>query len=86
MLIQSPKHLAQFAQDHRKQQALTQSDVGERIQMKQGTISSFENRPDSTQLATLFRILSALDLEIHLVPKDAAKKDTSSTTGWTESW
>jgi HTH-type transcriptional regulator/antitoxin HipB len=70
MLIHSPKELAMQAQYQRKQQTLSQSSVAERVGLKQNTVSNFEIQPESTKLDTLFRILSALNLELHLIPKN----------------
>jgi HTH-type transcriptional regulator / antitoxin HipB len=47
------------------------------------TVSAFENKPDSTKLETVFRLLSALDLELHIMPKETKIKDNQ---GWNEEW
>lgn len=85
MLILTPKHLAEFSNSQRKQQRLSQSQVGALVGLKQTTVSKFELKPESTQLDTLFRLLSALDLEIHVAPKQ--KGSTSDTSPkWSEEW
>ncbi len=83
MIISSPTVLAEYARDRRKQMGLNQSEVGDRTGIRQVTVSAFENRPDGTKLETLFKLLSALELELQIVPKEQAG-DTSR--GWDEEW
>ena len=84
MIIHSPNKLALFVQHQRKQKGLSQTDVTSKIALKQHTLSDFETRPESTKLDTLFRILSALDLELQIVPKDQAlqKERISGADEW----
>jgi HTH-type transcriptional regulator/antitoxin HipB len=60
MFIRSPKELASLAIGQRKKLGLSQTALGELVGLKQKTISAFENKPESTELNTLFRILSAI--------------------------
>lgn len=69
MLIHSAKDLAKFAHTQRKKKSINQSALGAKVGLKQTTISKFEIRPQTTKLDTLFRILSALDMELHIIPK-----------------
>lgn len=83
MLIRSPKELALLAISQRKKLKLSQAEVGNLVGLRQKTISAFENKPGSTQLDTLFRILSALNLNIKVISKD----ETAITkTQWKEEW
>jgi HTH-type transcriptional regulator / antitoxin HipB len=82
MLIHSPQTLAKLIHDQRKRSRLSQSQATVRVGMKQNTLSRFETQPERSQLTTLFRILSALDLEMHVIPKSKAKDSTS----WKEEW
>ena len=54
--------------------------------MRQDTVSKFENKPDNVRLDTLFRLLSALDLEVHLVPKGGLASKGNKDKEWTEKW
>lgn len=83
MLIHSPKDLALLVKDQRKKLKLSQSKVGNLVGIKQSTISALENTPESTKLDTLFQILSAVNLEIHISPKD---KPIKTKTAWKEEW
>ena len=83
MLIQNPKALALYVRGQRKERKLTQTDVGEVIGILQDTIFDFENRPDSSKVDTMFRIVEAVGLEIHVVPS-GAKLDGDNK--WNEKW
>jgi HTH-type transcriptional regulator / antitoxin HipB len=83
MIIHSPQELAEFAKDSRNRKKLSQAEIGDRVGLRQKTVSAFENKPESTKLETFFRLLSALDLELQLVPKE----DISPTVpGWDQEW
>ncbi len=83
MLINNLKDFGSFVRSQRKALNLSQAQVGESVGLKQGTISEFENKPDGTKLETLFRILSATNLEIHLIPKEA---DEQQKNTWDQPW
>ena len=83
MFVRSPKELALLIANQRKKLKLSQAKVGKLVGLKQQTISEFEIRPESTQIDTLFRILSALNLDIQL----SAKNETSAPKNkWKEEW
>lgn len=82
MMISSPKALAIVMRDHRKTIKLSQSDVSDRVGIRQETVSAFENKPESTKVDTLFKLLAALNLELQIVPKG---QNVSSQT-WDEEW
>lgn len=74
MLIRSPKELSQLFQSLRKQAGINQSEVASRVGLKQSTVSNFEVNSANTRLETLFRILSALELELDVKPKKDKSK------------
>jgi len=82
MLILSPSDLASFYRDQRKSKRLTQSAVSDEVALRQDTISSFENKANNVRLETLFKLLSALDLEMHIVPKGSNLDERE----WVEKW
>jgi HTH-type transcriptional regulator/antitoxin HipB len=86
MLIHSPNDLAQYYRDQRKQRDVSQTEVAEETAVRQDTVSKFENKPDNVRLNTLFRLLSALDLEMHLIPKEEFTSNEGSKKKWTEKW
>ncbi|AYO04285.1 helix-turn-helix domain-containing protein [Vibrio vulnificus] len=69
MLITSPKQLAIHLRDERKHKNLSQTKVADPVGLKQDTVSKFELNPETTSIQTLFRILSSLNLEMHIVQK-----------------
>lgn len=83
MFIPSPKVLAVSVINQRKKLKLSQAEVGERVGLKQQTISAFESKPDRTRIDTLFRILSAVNLDMQLLAKDATESVKSE---WKEGW
>lgn len=82
MLIHSPKELALFVIDQRKQRKLSQAEVAGLVGLRQSTISAFENNPENTKLDTLFRILSAVHSDMHTLSKD----DSTLKALWKEEW
>jgi HTH-type transcriptional regulator / antitoxin HipB len=83
MIIRSPKALALLVINQRKKLKLSQSEVGNRVGLKQKTISAFENKPEGTKIDTLFHILSAVNVDIRISPKDEVSIGTSK---WKEEW
>ncbi|ENM6365267.1 helix-turn-helix domain-containing protein [Vibrio alginolyticus] len=69
MLITSPRQLAIHLRDERKHKNLSQTKVADPVGLKQDTVSKFEINPETTRIQTLFRILSSLNLEMHIVQK-----------------
>ena len=86
MLIHSPKDLAQYYRDQRKHRGISQVSVADEIALRQDTVSKFELKPDNVRLDTIFRLLSALDMEMHIVPKGQSALAGHSQKAWTEQW
>ncbi|BBL87862.1 transcriptional regulator [Vibrio rotiferianus] len=85
MLITSPKQLAIHLRDERKSRNLSQNKVADPVGIKQDTVSKFELNPETTRIQTLFRILSSLNLEMHIVPKSESI-DPRCDDGSEEKW
>lgn len=83
MMIHSPKDLAVAVVSQRKKLKLNQSDVAKLVGLKQQTVSAFENKPENTRLATLFRILSAVKLNLDTLSKN---ESTHAKSLWKEEW
>jgi len=83
MLIRSPKELALLIASQRKKLKLSQGEAGDLVGLKQKTISALENHPEHTQLDTLFRILSALNLDIKVSVKN---EELLESKQWKEEW
>lgn len=80
-MIYSPRQLADHVRLIRQKNQWTQSELAKKVGLKQATISHFENNPDLTTLATLFKILQSLDLKM-----DVQEKDLSAITGQENEW
>ena len=82
MRITSPEMLAQALKNIRKERQLSQSVVADSVGLKQATISGFENQPEGSRVETLFKLLTALDLELHLSERNSEKPEA----GWDQEW
>ena len=83
MKVTAPALLAAAVRDQRKISKFTQTETAKQVGVKQTTVSDFENRPESTKLETLFKILAALDLELHVV-KRGSTLDQNNV--WKKEW
>ena len=82
-IVHSPTELSLLIKNQRKKLKLSQAEVGELVGLQQKTISAIENMPENVKLSTVFRILSALDLEM----KMASKKESDKTINpWVDEW
>jgi HTH-type transcriptional regulator/antitoxin HipB len=78
--IRTVPQLASILQGHRKQVGLTQAQAASKVGLLAKTISGLETNPGSSSIASLFKLLSALDLELVLKPKDESRK--TDDEGW----
>ena len=62
--VRTPAQLGQVVKGVRRQRGLTQSAAGRRVGMLQGAVSLVEADPGKVSVAKLFRLLSALDLDL----------------------
>lgn len=83
MNVTSPNMLAQAVRNARKQRKLTQRETAERMDMKQSTVSEFENHPEGIRLGTLFKMLAALDLKLQVVNR---RRENKSSDSWDQEW
>jgi HTH-type transcriptional regulator/antitoxin HipB len=70
MKVTTSKQLSTYLKDIRVTQKLSQGKVARKVGLRQDTVSSFERRPDSTKLETFFKLLSALNLELDIKPRN----------------
>lgn len=82
MKITSPELLAQAIRNARVDHNLSQQSVAELVGIKQNTVSSFENHPEKSRVETLFRLLSALNLELSI----SERNQPPARTGWEQEW
>ena len=79
--IISPESLGAALREVRKQKGLNQTATGKLVGIDQATVSKVEQGSGGTQLDTLFRLLSALELEITIQPRDKIK-DRNEGDDW----
>ncbi|MGY3621581.1 helix-turn-helix domain-containing protein [Bradyrhizobium sp. USDA 10063] len=68
-IARTEKQIGAILRRARKHKRLTQSDLGKRIHLRQGTISRLEGGAPAIQLRTLMEALAALDLELVIRPR-----------------
>ena len=83
MRLNTPQTLASVIRDQRKTQQLTQKETADRVGIKQTTVSGFENNPDQCKIETLFKLLSALDLELHITRRG---QSLDKNNEWDQEW
>ena len=87
MKITSPRGLADALQQARKQQNQTQKTIGALAGTKQSTVSAFETSPEHARIETLFKLLSALNLELVLEPRGQEPANgTANSQAWDQEW
>lgn len=74
----TPAQLGQILRNCRKRQDLSQAEAGSRVGLKQGTVSVIESGSAGMSVESLYKILSALGLE--LIVRDPAEKPTRAAT------
>lgn len=62
--VRTLQQLSQVLRAHRKQKGLTQKAAGEGVGLLPKTISALEQHANGSSLDSLFRLLSALNLEL----------------------
>ncbi|PML85190.1 helix-turn-helix domain-containing protein [Vibrio breoganii] len=78
MYVNSPKALASFVREQRKIQRVSQGEAAAKVGMRQATVSEFENKPDTTSIETVFKLLNSLGLEVHILPKGTTSESNLS--------
>lgn len=92
MKVTTAKQLSNYLKDTRLSLKLSQSKVANKVGIRQDTVSSFEQNPDSTKLETLFKLLASLNLELEVKKRGASidniHLDNTSLDGqdWKEEW
>lgn len=66
----------------KKNKRVSQAAAADRIGIKQATVSAFENHPDGSRLDTLFKLLAALEFELHITKRG----DPLGKTQWDQEW
>ncbi|MEH6451729.1 helix-turn-helix domain-containing protein [Psychromonas sp. Urea-02u-13] len=84
MKISTTKQLSAYLKDVRLDNELSQADVAKKVGVRQDTVSNFELRAGTTKMDTFFKLLSALELDFEITPRNGKNSDDGS--GWKEEW
>ena len=68
-VARSEKQLGAILRRQRRAANMTQKDVGERVGLRQATISKLEDGAPATQVQTMMAVLAALNLELVIRPR-----------------
>lgn len=82
-IVHSATELSILIKNQRKKMKLSQTEVGELVGLKQKTISAIENTPENVKLSTVFRVISAMGLEMKVALK---KESEGATREWVDEW
>lgn len=72
-IARTTKDLGNVLRNARKAQSLTQAELASRAGIWQRTVSNIETGASGAKVDTIFDLLAALDLELHLVPRSKMK-------------
>lgn len=87
MKVTNSTQLSAYLKDIRQTRKLSQEKVACKVGIRQDTVSSFERNADATKLETLFKILSALELELVIQPRNLPPGVAEENGGgWKEEW
>ena len=84
MVARTPAQLGAALKSARIRRGLTQTDAASNVGLKQKTVSSLENIGARTTVDTLYKMLSALGLE--LVVREKGGSDTSEGKQTPREW
>lgn len=82
MKITSAESLALAFKEARVRGGLTQSEAAQAVGIKQATVSAFENHPERSRVDTLFKLMAALGVEMHVTERD----QDHGGQAWSEEW
>lgn len=68
-LARTPKQIGTIIRRNRKRLGLSQHELGERVGLRQETISLLETGNPATRLDTMLAVLAALDLEYQIATR-----------------
>jgi len=71
-IARTPKQIGEAFRRQRRRLKISQTDLAQKTNLRQATISTVEGGEPGTQLRTLLDIMSALDLEFLIRPRTKA--------------
>jgi HTH-type transcriptional regulator / antitoxin HipB len=85
-LISTTGQLSSALRNVRKIMGLSQDGAGKRVGLLAKTISGLENHPGSATIDSLMKLLSALELELVISPKEGADSQNKDVSLSNEDW
>ncbi len=79
--VHTPQQLAQALRSQRNSRRLTQKVAGAPVGLLPKTVSALESSPERSSVESLFKLLSALEMELVLRPK-SSKPDQPTSPEW----
>ena len=73
--ITTPAQIGKVLKGRRGSLQLTQKETGDKVGVLPKTVSALENSPERSTIETLFKCISALDLELVLRPKEVSGRE-----------
>ncbi len=80
--VLTPGQLGHVLKGHRKARKLTQNATGESVGLLPKTISRLELATETATIESLFKLLSALQLELVVQSRPCVSDDTPAPTEW----
>lgn len=65
-LARTPKTIGNIVRNARKKKGWSQAELGQKVGIRQGTVSLIETGNPATKLSTILAVLSVLDLEFKI--------------------
>lgn len=80
--VATADQLGKVLRGHRRQQNKTQTDAGDTVGLLQKTVSLLERETEKSTIESLFKLMSALNLEMDIRSKDDAIDTPLSSVEW----
>jgi len=74
-IVRTPRTLGAVLRRERRRLGVSQGELGERINLRQATISALEAGAVDAKLSTLMDVIAALGLELVIRPRSTATND-----------
>ena len=81
-IVSTADQLGKVLRGYRRQQKKTQTDAGDSVGLLQKTVSLLERETEKSSIESLFKLMSALNLEMNIRSKDEASDTQPSTVEW----
>lgn len=72
--MKTPQQLGAILAGYRKERSLTQAELGAKLGVAQMVVSLLEKDPQRASLARVFKLLSALELDLVVRPRRTGSK------------